>query len=97
MGRFLFDPTCLARLEAEPELVAAFEGLAQKGGDNLRSVMPEETGAARASVEEGVVRDGGRTIARWGFGVPYWFYLEFGTSDTPKFAPLARSLDMTRL
>lgn len=97
--KFLANPSLEKELGFDEKMVAAMQALADKGAAAAISVWegsgphPYETGdyvsgiSAEAGIENGVAI--GRINAYdWKSG-----FIEFGTSDTPTFAPLRRGAD----
>ena len=71
------------------EMRAGLKAPANRVVDAIRSVAPERTGFFKASVHVEVHADGVFVAT----DDPKWPYLEYGTSDTPRFAPLRRGLE----
>lgn len=103
LGKFIPNPVGIAKLQVTPSMIAAMLAKAQKAADASIAVWhssgphPYETGEYVDSIkaEAGVVdaRAVGRVNA---YDWKAW-WLEFGTSDTPAFAPLRRGADESGL
>lgn len=72
-----------------PDIQAAAEKIAEAA----RNVAPVATGAYRDSIGAAVGLDGEGVVGSAYADVDYAGYVEFGTSDTPAFAPLRRGAD----
>lgn len=95
MASFRMNPTFLPRLSASPDLAAGLLAGAEQVAEQARAVAPVLSGSYRDSihaelfVENGIVK--ARVIADDPTGAAG--LIEFGTVDTPAFAPLRRGLE----
>lgn len=99
--KFIVDPTVIPKLATAAQMGVMLEHRADKAAEAVRSIAPvgdSPEGEHYRDQIEGVVRLGrggliGRVIAKKFTAV----FLEFGTSDTPVFAPLRRGVEMIGL
>lgn len=92
--RFIPNPTLEAQLRVDPQVGAAMLGVGEVALENVQAATPTDTGTLRASFEASL---GGGNEVEVSTDVPYWVYVEFGTSDTPTFAMMRRGLEATKV
>jgi hypothetical protein len=93
--RFVPNPAGIKALAAAPPMVATMGAKAQEIEERAKSLAPVETGRYRDSIRAEADIEGGTAVGRVSSDVPYAVYIEYGTSDTPVFAPLRRALGST--
>lgn len=91
--RFVPSPSGIAAFASSPALVAALKAVAEEAASNARAIAPEDSGdyIDGIGVDAGV--EGGKALARINADDPASGYIEFGTEDTPTFAPLRRGAE----
>lgn len=90
-----------AQLHLRPDIarvvvtVPAVEAVIRKDAeaikDGARSLAPVRTGAYRDSIAAAVEHSSTGPTGRITASAPYAVFLEFGTNDTPTFAPITRA------
>jgi hypothetical protein len=93
MATFVPDPTFEKQLQHDPEYLAYLDRVANEAAAAAKAAAPRDTGEYADSISGEVVHDEGKARARVSSDDPKWPYIEFGTEDTPAFAPLRRPLD----
>jgi hypothetical protein len=85
---FIETPGLEKLLLSAPEVIGAARVKADRVAEEAKVIAPVRTGAYRDSIH--VEQDGieSNVVA----DVPYAGFVEFGTEDTPIFAPLRRAL-----
>lgn len=89
------DPNFERALATSTVMRRFLDSAADATADAVRGVAPVRYGDYKASIVHDVVRDRGGFVGRVGSTDFKWHWIEFGTSDTPTFAPLRRGLDAT--
>lgn len=95
MASFRMNPTFLPRLAASPEVGAMLLDGARAVAERAKDVAPVASGAYRDSIHAELVVENGIVKARVVADDPTGAagLIEFGTVDTPAFAPLRRGLE----
>lgn len=95
--RFRYNPAATAALQRTAAMVETLKIRAEDAADQSRAIAPVETGEYRDSItaEAGISK--GFAIGRVNAGKFTAGFLEFGTSDTPIFAPLRRGAEAAGL
>lgn len=93
MSRFVPNPRFESEAKRSAEMKAAMKRGAQAAADEARRMAPVDTGEYRASIRVVETADGARVVADDDKAT----YIEFGTSDTPAFAPLRRGTEAAGL
>lgn len=94
--RFAFNTRVIPQLMNHPNLRHVLKDMAEFVAEEAREIAPVDEGDYRDSLDSTVIFEDGMTkgIA---FSDDYKALLvEFGTVDTPAFAPLRRALDRLR-
>jgi hypothetical protein len=89
MGRFRMRTGFLPKLSVAPQMTAAMLAGAKFAAEEAKRIAPVLTGSYRDSIRAEVVEGKAKVIAddmAAGF-------IEFGTEDTPTFAPLRRAAE----
>lgn len=98
-SRFKQNPRAISELLRTRELESLLGGLALRAAANTRSVAPADDTAPhyrdQITAESGL--HGDRVIGRVNANKDNSGYIEFGTEDTPTFAPLRKGLEMLGL
>lgn len=92
-GIIIPNPAGIALIGFEPTVGIQLGIKAARIAGVAKSIAPVDTGAFRDSIDSDVVRGEAGFEGRVTTDSPYWFYLEYGTSDTPTFATLRRALE----
>lgn len=98
--RFKMDTRAITKLmRSRPDLAPLLEDLASAAAANSRSVAPvgDDSPHYRDQIEHVVGINRGRYIGRVNANKDTSGFIEFGTRDTPTFAPLRRGLEMIGL
>lgn len=93
MGRFVPNPAFENQARRSTEMRAAMQRAAEEAADEARRLAPVDTGEYRASITVVTTAEGARVVADDDKAT----YIEFGTSDTPAFAPLRRGTEAAGL
>jgi hypothetical protein len=91
--KFRYNPAATAQLASTVAMVATLRAAAEESAESSKAIAPVDTGEYRDSIwaEAGIVR--GFAVGRVIAGKFTAGWLEFGTSDTPTFAPLRRGAE----
>lgn len=92
-ARFEYRPGIERELANDGGIGKALGGIADDGASAARALAPVRTGAYRSSISASVERGSGGYVARTSADVAYASFIEYGTSDTPTFAPIRRGLE----
>lgn len=98
-SKFKQNPRAISELLRTRELESLLGGLASDAAQNARSIAPADDTAPhyRDQIEAQSGKHGDRVIGRVNANKDNSGYIEFGTEDTPTFAPLRRGLEMLGL
>lgn len=94
-SRYVPDRGFVKRVSVAGEMVEFVEDKAEEAAEHTRSVAPVDEGEYVDSIESGAVIEDGTAKGRVSANDDKWAYLEFGTEDTPVFAPLRKGLEAT--
>lgn len=97
MAVFIPNPIGIAAVPMSPGVVVVTGEVAEGIATVARTIAPVLTGAYRDSISASVGIEGGHALAHVSAGTDHAQYVEFGTSDTPTFAPLRRAAETYRL
>ena len=89
--RFVPNPFIGELLKRSPLVKSALENRAEEAVEQVKAIAPVDTGAFRDSIHTTTENGDVQLVA----DVPHAVYVEFGTSDTPIFAPLRRGAEAT--
>ena len=92
-SRFAPNPNLSRELEQSADMRSAMVRAAEVAADESRRIAPVDTRQYRDSIRVEVTPDGARVVADDEASV----YIEFGTEDTPTFAPLRRGAEAAGL
>jgi hypothetical protein len=92
-ARFVPNPAAEEQIASSAEMGAAIEHYSEQLADGARDAAPVLTGAYRNSIQVEMETEGGMVIGVVSANVDYAGWIEFGTSDTPAFAPMRRGID----
>jgi hypothetical protein len=92
-ARFVLNPAAEKQIASSAEMAGAIGHYTEQGADGARDVAPVLTGAYRDSIETEMGTEGGMVVGVFRATVDYAGWIEFGTADTPAFAPLRRGID----
>lgn len=93
MSRFVPNPRFEAELKRSTEMRAVVRHGAEAAAKEAKRLAPVDTGEYRASIKVVEAGDDARVVA----GAGHAGYVEFGTRDTPVFAPLRRGTEAAGL
>ena len=98
-ARFKQNPRAISELLRVRELESLLGRLASEAAQNTRSIAPADDTPPhyRDQIEAQSGLHGDRVIGRVNANKDNSGYIEFGTEDTPAFAPLRRGLEATGL
>lgn len=91
--RFVFDVRVFPQLMGHPRLAAVLREMADVAADGARSIAPVDEGDYIDSIDSTVLVDEGITKGVAFSDDPKAIHIEYGTVDTPTFAPLRRGLE----
>lgn len=95
--RFRYNPAATAELARTLEMVETLRARAEDAAEESRAIAPVDTGEYRDSITAEAGIEGGFARGRVNAGKFTAGWLEFGTSDTPTFAPLRRGAEAAGL
>lgn len=95
--RFIPNPAGIAGIASSADLVAALKAVAEEAASNARAVAPEDSGDYIDGIGVDAGLEDGKALARVNADDPASGYIEFGTEDTPTFAPLTRGAEAAGL
>jgi hypothetical protein len=90
---FVPNPLGVAQIDETIEMSRAMTEIATAVETVARVIAPHRTGAYAASIHVEQAMEDGKAIANVVADVPYAVFVEFGTADTPTFAPLRRAAE----
>lgn len=91
---FVPNPLGIASITKQPAMGQAMAEVAEDKVPVAKALAPVRTGAYADSIHVEQTIEGGDMAAMLVADVDYAVFVEFGTSDTPTFAPLRRALEM---
>lgn len=89
MGRFVPNPNFERKARESQEMKAAMKRALEPAVREAQRLAPVDTGEYRNSIKVVEDSDGMRLVA----DDPKAVYIEFGTEDTPTFAPLRKGVE----
>lgn len=93
--RFVPNRQFVREIATDRQMVSFVEQKAEEALAHFLEFAPERTGDyVRSARAFGTVEDG-RAVGRLAVDDFKWHWIEFGTVDTPTFAPLRKALDAT--
>lgn len=95
--RFKYNPAATAQLARTAAMVETLREKAEDSAEQSRAIAPVDTGEYRDSITATAGISKGFAIGRVNAGKFTAGWLEFGTSDTPVFAPLRRGAEAAGL
>jgi hypothetical protein len=98
-NRFKPNPRGIAELARTPEMVDMLESVATTAAKNSQSIAPEDSTPPhyKDQIRPTAGVDGDTARGRVNAFKETSNLIEFGTEDTPTFAPLRRGIEMTGL
>lgn len=90
--RFVIDPTFLRKLARDPSLIPPLKEAADAAAGKARDIGPVDDGDYRDGIKVAVGADEHGVLARVNANDFKSHWIEFGTIDTPAFAPLRRAV-----
>jgi topoisomerase IA-like protein len=90
MNKIILRPGLELLLQKDPQVLAGTLRKAEEVAQEARAIAPVATGRYQDSIRA-LIEDGKAIVLA---DVPYAVYVEYGTVDTPTFAPLRRAMDM---
>jgi len=91
---FKMNPGFVARMSRDLSLIPPLKDAADAAAERARELAPTLSGDYRAGIKTAVGADAKSVFARLNATDFKSHWIEFGTSDTPAFAPLRRSVMM---
>lgn len=91
-SRFVINPTFVKRLVRDPSLIPPLKEAAAAAADKAGDLAPVDDGDYRDGIKVAVGADERGVLARVNATDFKSHWIEFGTIDTPAFAPLRRAV-----
>lgn len=94
-SRYKPDRAFVKRVAVGRDMVDLMEAKAEEAAEHARRSAPVDTGEYRDSIHAEAGVENGTAFGRVVADDEKWRFLEFGTLDTPVFAPLRKGLEAT--
>lgn len=93
--RFIPNPAGIARIDETAEMSEAMKVYGEATVQVAQAIAPRLTGAYADSIQAVSETVNGQSVCQVVADIEYAVFVEFGTSDTPAFAPLRRASEAT--